>query len=74
MSEFRTPSTGPGQQRGATPVVGGTRGGGRRRGLLVGALLLAPLVVLALRLSVRGRSPRRLGHALEGARRDSAPQ
>ena len=51
MSEFRTPSTGPGQQRGATPVGGGHRGGGRRRGLLIGALLLAGLIVLALLLS-----------------------
>ena len=51
MSESRTPPTGPGQQRGATPVGGGTRGGGRRRALLVGALLLAALVALLLLLS-----------------------
>ena len=51
MSESRTPSTGPGQQRGATPVGDGTRGGGRRRGLLIGLALLAALVVLALLLS-----------------------
>jgi hypothetical protein len=51
VSESRTPPTGPGQQRGATPVGGGTRGGGRRRALLVGALLLAALVALLLLLS-----------------------
>ncbi len=51
MSESRTPSTGPGQQRGATPVGGGDRGGGRRRGLVTGALLLAAIVALLLLLS-----------------------
>ena len=51
MSESRTPSTGPGHQRGATPVGGGDRGAGRRRGRLVGGLLLVALVVLALLLS-----------------------
>lgn len=56
MSEFRTPPTGPDQQRGATPVGAGTRGDGRRRGLLFGALLLAALVVLALLLSQCGGS------------------
>ncbi len=51
MSESRTPSTGSGQQRGATPVGGGDRGGGRRRGLVTGALLLAAIVALLLLLS-----------------------
>jgi hypothetical protein len=56
VSESRTPSTGPDQQRGATPVGGGDRGAGRRRGLLVGGLLLAALVALALLLSQCGGS------------------
>lgn len=54
MSEMRTPPTDPGDQRGATPVSGARRDGGRKRGLLFGALLVAALVVLALLLSQCG--------------------
>jgi hypothetical protein len=51
MSDHRTPTTGPGGQRGATPVSGGPKPDRRKRGLLFGALLVAALVALALLLS-----------------------
>ncbi len=51
MSESRTPPTGPGAQRGATPVSGGPRDDRRRRGLLFGLLVVGALIALALLLS-----------------------